>query len=123
MKARFLSSVEKRVMETQKKGREYQNAVITVGLATWLMALANLLSHYPKQDQLEFLFLVPVIIAVGMSPQRFRLPLGFGFSREKVSFTLSDAIVVLVACWYGFSPAVLLAGIEGFTSSRRTAKR
>jgi putative nucleotidyltransferase with HDIG domain len=28
-----------------------------------------------------------------------------------------------VACRYGFSPAVLLAGIEGFTSSRRTAKR
>ena len=123
MSRAIFQSGEKRVMETLKKSRDYQSAIITIGLATWLMAFAQLLSDYPAQDQLEFLFLVPVIIAVGLSPQRFRLPLGLSFSKEKVSFTLSDAIVVLVACWYGFSPAVLLAGIEGFTSSRRTAKR
>ncbi|MEW6211394.1 MAG: HD domain-containing phosphohydrolase [Acidobacteriota bacterium] len=110
-------------METQKKSRDYQSAIITLGLAAWLMAFTNLLYSHPAQHQLEFLFLVPVIVLVGLSPQRFRLPLGLGFSQEKVSFTLSDAIIILVACWYGLAPAVFLAGIEGFISSRRSARR
>jgi putative nucleotidyltransferase with HDIG domain len=46
-----------------------------------------------------------------------------GFSQEKMNFTLVDAIVILVACWYGVSSAVFLAGIEGFTSTRRTTNR
>ena len=42
---------------------------------------------------------------------------------ERLTFTLTDAFVLLVACWFGTVPAIFPAGIEGFTSSRHTARR
>jgi putative nucleotidyltransferase with HDIG domain len=69
------------------------------------------------------LALVPVTITAGMFVQHFRLPLGLKFTQDRVVFTLTDAFVLLVACWFGVFPAVFLAGIEAFTSCRRTVRR
>jgi putative nucleotidyltransferase with HDIG domain len=110
-------------METNRKSRVYQGAITAAGLSVWLVSFVEVVAGYEPKDQLELLLIVPVIVAVGMSPLHFRLPLQLGFSREKVGFTLSDAIVVMAASWYGFSAAVFLAGIEGFTSSRRIVNR
>src|SRR5262249_36009840 len=55
--------------------------------------------------------------------QHIRMPLGPKLTRERLTFTLADALVLLVACWYGLAAAVFTAGIEGYTSSRRTVRR
>lgn len=44
---------------------------------------------------------------------RFRLSLGAKFTRERMTFTLTDSVVLLAGCWFVFFPAVFLAGIEG----------
>ena len=111
------------VMEKRSRSREYQVVVITVGMAIWLMSAANIVINYSATDQWQILLFVPVVIAIGLAPQHVRLPLGIGVSRVQMNFTLTDALVLLVACRYGFSPAVFLAGIEGFTSSRSTTSR
>ncbi|MEW6207954.1 MAG: HD domain-containing phosphohydrolase [Acidobacteriota bacterium] len=110
-------------MERRSKAREYQFAVITAGLAIWLMSGINTFINYSPTDQWQILLFVPVVIAIGLAPQHIRLPLGRGVSWEQMNFTLTDAIVLLVACWYGFSPAVFLAGLESFASSRSTTSR
>src|SRR5262249_34057346 len=65
----------------------------------------------------------PLIVLVGLFPQHFRLPLGPKLTRERLTFTIADALVLLLAFWYGVAAATFVAGIEGFTSSRRTVKR
>ena len=101
----------------------YQTAVSASGMAVWLVAVFVIFARHGWRDHLMLLALVPAIIAAGMFVQHFRLPLGLKFSQDRVTFTLTDAFVLLVACWFGPFPAVFLAGIEGFTSSRRTARR
>jgi hypothetical protein len=108
--------------QENQKSRIYQVAVSTAGAALWLMAAIGL-TGYGWRDQLTFVVLVPVIVALGMFLQHVRLPLGLKFTQERITFTLTDAFVLLVACWFGLAPAVFLAGIEGFTSSRRTVRR
>ena len=66
---------------------------------------------------------MPLTIVVGMFPHTFPLPTGSRFTREKITFTLSDSIILLVACWQGLPAAVFLAGIEGFSASRRAVRR
>jgi putative nucleotidyltransferase with HDIG domain len=106
-----------------RNSRIYQGTVSAAGICIWLAAAAAVATGYGWRDLLTFAGLVPVIIVIGLFVQHFRLPLGSRFSQERITFTLTDAFVLLVACWFGTVPAVFLAGIEGFTSSRRTVRR
>jgi len=106
-----------------RNSRIYQTAVSASGMAVWMVAVFVIFARHGWRDHLMLLALVPAIIAAGMFVQHFRLPVGLKFSKDRVTFTLTDAFVLLVACWFGPFPAVFLAGIEGFTSSRRTARR
>ncbi len=106
-----------------RNSRVYQQAVSVLGIAAWLIAVARICTSYGLRDQLTLLSLAPVIIIAGMFGQTFRLPLGSKFTQDKVTFTLVDGFVILIAVWFGIVPAVFLAGIEGFTASRRTGRR
>jgi len=101
----------------------YQTGISVAGMVLWVISAARIVTGYGWREQLMFVALVPAIISLGRFVQHFRLPLGLKFTRERITFTLSDAFVLLVACWLGLVPAVFLAGIEGFTSSRRTVRR
>jgi putative nucleotidyltransferase with HDIG domain len=106
-----------------QSSRSYQTAVSATGTAVWAIAALVIFVGFSWQQRLVVLALVPVIIIVGMFVQHFRLPLGLKFTQDRVVFTPADAFVLLVACLFGMFPAVFLAGIEGFTSSRRTVRR
>jgi putative nucleotidyltransferase with HDIG domain len=108
---------------TNQKLGIYQIAVTVAGLSLWLVAVAYLVIDYTLRDQLIVFMLAPLTILVGMFPQRFRLPLGLRFTQESIIFTLTDALILVVACWHGLFAAVFLAGIEGYTSSRRNGSR
>jgi putative nucleotidyltransferase with HDIG domain len=109
--------------ESNDKSRGYQAIVTAAGMALWLAAGAWIAYTYDLRDQLTLVALMPLIIGVGMFAHEFQLPVGLKFTQEKITFTLADAIVLLVACWNGVLPAVVIAGIEGFTSSRRNGRR
>ncbi|HEV7857268.1 MAG TPA: HD domain-containing phosphohydrolase [Pyrinomonadaceae bacterium] len=109
--------------QANHKSRIYQAAVTVAGLCIWLIAAVGLLTEYAWRDQLAILTLTPLVIFVGMFPNTFPMPSNWKFTHEKISFTLSDAFVLLIACWHGPAAAVFVAGIEGFTSSRRTVRR
>jgi len=100
----------------------YQTGISVAGMVLWVICAARI-TGYGWRDQLMFLAIVPAVMSLGRFVQHFRLPLGSKFTRERITFTLSDGIVLLVACSFGLAPAVLIAGIDGFTSSRRTARR
>jgi len=106
-----------------KKSLPYEVIVAATGLSLWLAAVVYVLLNYGLRDHLTFLALVPLVVITGMFPNTFPLPSGLRFSREKITFTLSDAIILLVACWHGMAPAILLAGVEGFVSSRHVVRR
>jgi len=94
-----------------------------VGFAAWLFAVATICTSFAWREQLTFLASVPFIIMAGLFVQHFRLPVGLKFTQDRITFTLTDAFVLVAACWFGPAPAVFLAGVEGFTSSRRTVRR
>jgi putative nucleotidyltransferase with HDIG domain len=108
---------------TNRNSRFYQTAISATGSAVWIISVLVISISFGWQQRLVVLALVPVIITVGMFVQHFRLPLGLKFTQDRVVFTPADAFVLLVACSFGTFPAVFLAGIEGFTSSRRTVRR
>lgn len=108
---------------TNRKSRVYQTTVSAVGVTAWLIAAVAVAGGFAWRERVVVLALIPAIIIVGRFAQHFRLPLGLKFTRDRVVFTLTDAFILLVACSYGTSAAVFLAGIEGFTSSRRMARR
>ncbi|MCA1630998.1 MAG: hypothetical protein LC774_11790, partial [Acidobacteria bacterium] len=103
--------------------RAYQAAVAVAGISLWLWALARLHVDRQPREQMVVLALVPVIVFAGLFTQHFRIPLGLDLTRERLTFSLSDAIVLLVAYWYGVCPAIFVAGFEGFITSRRTVRR
>jgi putative nucleotidyltransferase with HDIG domain len=103
--------------------RAFSVAVIVVGILLWLISTASIFFVYTPREQLTLLALVPLIVITGMFPNTFPLPASLKATQEKITFTLSDAIVLFVACWLGIVPAIFIAGIEGFTSSRRTIRR
>jgi putative nucleotidyltransferase with HDIG domain len=105
------------------KSNVYQAAVTAAGLTLWLAAAASVLLRYAPSEQFVALLLVPLVVVVGMFPHVYPIPSGLKFTHEKISFSLSDAIVLLVACWCGPAPAILVGGIEGFTTSRRAVRR
>jgi putative nucleotidyltransferase with HDIG domain len=106
-----------------KNGYAYQAAIIVAGFAVWLSAIVFFLIEYAWRDQLIMLALAPLVVVTGMFPNTFPVPSALKCSQEKISFTLTDALVLLIACRYGIAPAILVAGLEGFTSSRRTVSR
>jgi putative nucleotidyltransferase with HDIG domain len=109
--------------ERNNKGRIYQVAVTAAGASLWIISIINLFSSYSIRDQLLFVLLVPLIIVAGTFLHHFRLPSGLKLAQNRLVFTPVDAIVLLVACWHGISPAIFIAAIEGFTSSRRTVRK
>src|ERR1041384_5073605 len=104
------------------KLRAYE-AVTIPGVLLWTVALVSLSTNYSLHELLIFLALVPLVVSASVFPNVFPLPAGLKFAQEKVTFTPSDSIVLLVACWYGPAPAIFIAGIEGFISSRRAVRR
>src|SRR2546423_14087979 len=106
-----------------RKSQAFQRAVIAAGLLLWCAGAADIALGRTPAEQLTLLVLVPMAIVVGMFPITFPLPSGLKFTTEKVCFTLSDAFILLVACRYGVLPAVFLAGLECFVSSRSTTRR
>ncbi len=107
----------------KNKGRIYQMTVTAAGASLWVISIINLSSSYSIRDQLVLVLLVPLIIVAGTFLHHFRLPSGLKLAQNELVFTPVDAIVLLVACWHGISPAIFIAAIEGFTSSRRTVRR
>lgn len=105
------------------QSRAYTVTVITVGSALWLAATAIFFATYSWQDQLTGLALLPLAVITGLFPNTLPLPSGLKLTKEKLTFTLSDAIVLLAACWLGLTACILIAGVEGYTSSRRTVRR
>jgi len=106
-----------------KKARLFQKAVIASGTLLWLFATIGVLTSYTSRDQEILLALLPLTIVVGFLPIRFPLPASWSSGNENINFTLIDAFVLIVAVWYGISGAVVIAGIEAFTSSRRLVRR
>jgi putative nucleotidyltransferase with HDIG domain len=109
--------------KTNLKSYIYQLAVTVAGMSLWLITVASIFINYEWRDQLMFFALVPVIIILGRFTQRFQVPMGLKFTQESITFTLTDAFVLFIACWLGFAPAVFLAGIDGFATSRRSVHR
>jgi putative nucleotidyltransferase with HDIG domain len=107
----------------KQRGLFYQTTVTTVGLGLWCLAALNLCLNYSLKELWMFLALLPTIILVSLFVQHFQLPLGLKFTKERITFTLADSIVLLIAFWFGLFPAIFFAGVEGFTSSRRTTRR
>src|SRR6266446_5553871 len=107
--------------KAEKKALIYQTTVTVAGLGLWLASVVFLFTGHPPREQLILVCFVPVIIVISLFPNTFTLP--SGIKRDKITFTLSDAFVFLIACWYGVLSAGFVAGVEGFVSSRRTVRR
>jgi putative nucleotidyltransferase with HDIG domain len=105
----------------EKKSLVFQTLITVAGLSTWLAATAFLFTRHPGREQLTLVGFVPLIIIISLFPNTFTLP--GSIKRDKITFTLSDAFVFLIACWYGTLAAVFVAGAEGFVSSRRSVRR
>ena len=104
--------------------RVYQLTLRRLGLLLWLhCGWSRRLPDTPGESLLFLLPAIPLIIIVGLFPITFLLPTGWKSTQENVTFTLIDAFVLAIAGWYGICPAVLIAGIEGFISSRRQVRR
>jgi putative nucleotidyltransferase with HDIG domain len=99
--------------------------VVVAGLSLWLGAAISFFVQHAGYDRWMVVALMPLIVVVGLFPNTLPLPTGLGLklSQEKLTFTLSDALVLVVACRYGFAACVFVAGIEGFTSSLRAVRR
>jgi putative nucleotidyltransferase with HDIG domain len=109
--------------EDSFRGCAFQNSVTAAGLVLWAAAVADFTALRAPSDQLTLLALVPLALLVGVFPITFPLPSGLKFTTERITFTLSDAFTLLVACRYGVLPAAFLAGLEGFVGSRATVRR
>ncbi len=109
--------------QVPKKAFLYQTAVTVTGLCLWTLAAIALVIEYPLHEQLIVLAVVPLVVVVGMFPTSIVLPYGLKFTKEKITFTLTDAFILLVACSYGVIPAIVVGGIEGLTSSIRAVRR
>ena len=105
------------------KATIYPTMLTIASLALWLAASVSFFVEHAWREQLSVLALLPVVIVTGMFPNTLPLPSGLKLSRERMNFTLSDALVLLIACRYGFAACVFVAGIEGLTSSRRAVRR
>ena len=107
--------------QVEKKSLVFQTIVTVAGLLMWLASVALLFTRHSGREQLILVGFIPLIIVISLFPNTFTFP--GSRKREKITFTLSDAFIFLIACWYGMVPAVFVAGAEGFVSSRRSVRR
>ncbi|HEX8847675.1 MAG TPA: HD domain-containing phosphohydrolase [Pyrinomonadaceae bacterium] len=105
------------------KGYIYPAVVTTAGIALWLAATASFFVETAWREQLAVLALLPLAVVTGLFPNSIPLPSSLKLPQEKMTFTLSDALVLLIACKFGFAACVFVAGVEGLTSSRRAVRR
>jgi putative nucleotidyltransferase with HDIG domain len=98
-------------------------AVTVAGISLWAVSGASFFSSYHWPDVLAVLALLPLTIITGMFPNSVPLPSSLKLSQEKMTFTLSDALVLLIACKFGVAACIFVAGLEGLTSSRRAVRR
>jgi diguanylate cyclase (GGDEF)-like protein len=108
---------------TGAKPHRYPAAITVAGIALWLTAAGGFVVGHEWHEQAVVLALLPLVVVTGMFPNTIPLPAGLKRSQEKMTFTLSDALVLLIACRYGVAACVFVAGIEGLTSSRRAVRR
>jgi putative nucleotidyltransferase with HDIG domain len=106
-----------------KKSLVYQSAVTVTGISLWLGSLAEIALSRSTIEHVTLVAVLPLVLLASIFPITFPSPAGAKSESDKISFTLSDALVFLVACRYGLAPAVFLAGFEGFLGSRRAVKR
>jgi putative nucleotidyltransferase with HDIG domain len=106
---------------TEKQSLIYQTMVTVAGLSMWLASAAFIFTLRPGREQLTLLGFVPLIVLISLFPNTFTLP--SSIKRDKITFTLSDSFIFLIACWYGTLPAVFVAGADAFVSSRRSVRR
>jgi putative nucleotidyltransferase with HDIG domain len=109
--------------KTGLKSRLYPATITVAGIALWFAASASFITRYSWQEQLAVLALLPLVIVTGMFPNSVPLPSSLKLSQEKMTFTLSEALVLLIACKFGFAACIFVAGLEGLTSSRRAVRR
>ena len=113
--------------DTKRRDREtggtYQIVVSAAGILVCLIAAGSIITGYTWRELLVLGAVVPLITVVGFFPITFPLPTGWKASNEKINFTVIDAFVLTTAFSFGIAPAILIAGIEGFTSSRRLVRR
>ncbi|MCA1634545.1 MAG: HD domain-containing protein [Acidobacteria bacterium] len=106
-----------------KKSLVYQRVVTVAGISLWLAMVAEIALSRTGVEHLMLVAVLPLVLLASVFPITFPSPSGAKCTSDKISFTLSDALVFLVACRYGVAPAIFLAGIEGFLGSRRAVKR
>ena len=109
--------------ETGLKSRIYPATVTVAGIALWALSSASFIVGYSWSEQLAVLALLPLTIVTGMFPNSVPLPSSLKLSQEKMTFTLSEALVLLIACKFGLAACIFVAGLEGLTSSRRAVRR
>jgi putative nucleotidyltransferase with HDIG domain len=109
--------------KTGLKSRLYPATITVAGIALWFASSAIFITRYSWQEQLAVLALLPLVIVTGMFPNSVPLPSSLKLSQEKMTFTLSEALVLLIACKFGFAACIFVAGLEGLTSSRRAVRR
>jgi putative nucleotidyltransferase with HDIG domain len=101
----------------------YPATITVAGIALWLASTVSFFVRDSWREQLAVLALLPLAVITGMFPNSVPLPSSLKLSQEKMTFTLSDALVLLIACKFGFAACVFVAGVEGLTSSRRAVRR
>ena len=106
-----------------KKSLVYQKLVTGAGISLWVASVAEIALSRTGVEHLMLVAVLPLVILASIFPITFPSPAGAKCTSDKISFTLSDALVFLVACRYGVAPAIFLAGVEGFLGSRRAVKR
>src|SRR5882724_34656 len=105
-----------------RKSSSYQMAVTAAGIVVWIAAAVTVIVTYTPRSLLMMAAVLPFSTIVGFFPIVFPLP-GRKASNEKIDFTLIDALILTLAVCYGIAPAIVIAGLEGFTSSRRLVRR
>ncbi len=108
---------------TNNRGSFFRQAIIVGGGALWLFSTLNFIISHVWHEQLLLVALCAATVVVGMFTTTFRLPSGLKFTEESMTFTLSDALVLLIAFNYGIAAATFVAGIESFVAARRGQKR
>jgi putative nucleotidyltransferase with HDIG domain len=109
--------------KTGLKSQLYPAIVTIAGIALWAFSAASFITGHSWREQLAVLALLPLTVVTGMFPNSVPLPSSLKLSQEKMTFTLSDALVLLIACKFGLAACIFVAGLEGLTSSRRAVRR
>src|SRR5947207_11507487 len=82
--------------KNEERGLIYQVIVTVAGLSVWLAAIVFVFTHHPAGEQLILLGFVPLVVVIGLFPNTFTPP--SSLKRDKITFTLSDAFIFLIAC-------------------------